>query len=348
LHQIETWFALNCIGTEQNCIAMEHDVRMDISEIDKLGSRIQQSCTDVLVSVNPKAGARSGRPLVDLLVQCLERRGMRAEVITDVDELARRSAAKMADGTLRAVVAAGGDGTVGMVINRTPAGTPVAILPLGTENLLAKYLRLDANPERLAAMLDDGWLIGLDAGEANGRIFLLMAGCGFDAEVVRRMHEQRTGHITHLSYIKPILDAIRNYQYPELRVRVLDVDDLSRGESVLHAKWVFAVNLPRYAAGLSLVPEADGTDGLLDICMFREGSLLSGLMYLAGVLAGQHQHWEDCLTVQARALRIEADEAVPLQLDGDPVGYLPVDIRSLPGRLTLVVDASWRVGQASS
>jgi diacylglycerol kinase (ATP) len=310
---------------------------MDIAETNNSRLQIPPGCTDVLVSVNPKAGARSGRPLADRLVQCLRERGWAAEIVTDIDALQRMSEAKRADGTLRAVVAAGGDGTVGLVVNRTPVGTPIAVLPLGTENLLAKYLELEADPEGLAAILDQGRLVRLDAGEANGRIFLLMAGCGFDAEVVRRMHQQRTGHISHLSYFKPILDSIRSYEYPELRIRLLDQDGSATDQAVLRAKWVFVVNLPRYAAGLSLVPQADGTDGRLDVCTFREGSLLSGLMYLAGVVAGQHQNWEDCTTAQVRRLRIEADEPVPFQLDGDPGGYLPVDVRVLPGRLTLVV-----------
>jgi diacylglycerol kinase family enzyme len=310
---------------------------MDRSATDNSRSLIPAECKDILLCVNPKAGARSGRPLVDRLVHGLQERGLAPQIVTDIDDLQRLSAVKMADGTLRAVVAAGGDGTVGLVANRTPAGTPIAVLPLGTENLLAKYLGLDADPESLAAILEKGRLMRLDAGEANGRVFLLMAGCGFDAEVVRRMHEQRTGHISHLSYFKPILDSIRTYEYPELRIRLLDTDGQTNDQEVLRAKWVFVVNLPRYAAGLSLVPQADGTDGRLDVCTFREGSLLSGLMYLAGVFAGQHMNWEDCTIVQARRLRIEADAPVPFQLDGDPGGYLPVDVRVLPGRLTLVV-----------
>src|SRR6185436_13997164 len=125
----------------------------------------------------------------------------------------------LSDGTLRAVVAAGGDGTIRLVAERTPPGTPLLILPLGTENLLARYLELSPDAPRLAQIISAGRACQFDAATANGRLFSLMAGCGFDADVVRRLHEARKGNIQHLSYAKPILDAIRTYDYPELRVR---------------------------------------------------------------------------------------------------------------------------------
>jgi diacylglycerol kinase family enzyme len=229
---------------------------------------------------------------------------------------------------------------VALVVNRTPVATPIAIFPLGTENLLARYLHLEASPKKLCQVIADGQAVRLDAGEANGQLFLLMLGCGFDAEVVRRMHIERTGHITHWSYFKPILDSIRTYDYPELRITSLAAAADSSDKEV-RAAWAFVANLPRYAAGLSIVPDADGTDGCLDVCTFKEGSFLSGLMYLAGVVTGQHRSWSDCVTLRTRRLRIEADVAVPYQLDGDPGGYLPVEIQAVPQRLTLLVPAEW-------
>ena len=104
---------------------------------------------------------------------------------------------------------------------------------------------------------------------------------------------------------------------------------------------VFVVNLPRYAGGLSFAPQASGTDGLLDVCTFKEGSLWSGLVYLSGVMLGQHESMQDFARVQTRRLRIESTGPAPYQLDGDPGGELPVEIRALPGRLTLLVSPSW-------
>ena len=102
-------------------------------------------------------------------------------------------------------------------------------------------------------------------------------------------------------------------------------------------RWLFAFNLPCYATGLQFAPQADGADGLLDVCGFGQGSVWHGLRYLTAVLQGRHQTLPDCLTGRVRRLRITADAEVPYQLDGDPGGMLPVEIEVLPGRLRLIV-----------
>ena len=102
-------------------------------------------------------------------------------------------------------------------------------------------------------------------------------------------------------------------------------------------RWLFAFNLPCYGAGLQIAPEADGSDGLLDVCTFRHGGLWHGLYYTAAVLTGTHHWLTDFARRRAGRLRVTSDSKVPYQLDGDPGGFLPVEIEVLPKRLTLVV-----------
>lgn len=293
----------------------------------------------VLLSVNPGAGARHRHDLIANLQEALTAQGLEVTIPENLDQLSQLASDPAVRAELRAVIAAGGDGTIALVAHLTPPGTPLAILPLGTENLLAKYLHCTADVQQLAQTIAGGVTIQLDAGQAGERLFLLMIGVGFDAEVVRRMHEQRQGgHISHLSYAKPIFAAIRNYQYPELRIYCRDAEG---HEQELSARWAFVVNVPRYAGGLAISPDAAADDGLLNVCTFKEGSLLRGLVYLSGVLLGQHQHWNHFVTVRASEVRITSTAPVPYQFDGDPGGYLPVDIKILPRRLTLLVSATW-------
>lgn len=305
-------------------------------QIDIPGDRVSQleDSMKVIVSVNPKAGARSSRAIVESLRCQLNDSGYSVDILSDIQEVQSKVIEYKATGDLRAVVAAGGDGTASLIVEKTPPGTPIAILPQGTENLLAKYLGIPADPDFLCELIQQGTVIDLDAGKADDRLFLLMLGCGFDAEVVRRLDENRTGHIHHLSYAKPIFDSIMSYQYPDIQI---ECSDEKGHENSLNAKWAFIVNLPRYAAGLKIAPSANGTDEMLDLCAFREGSFLSGLTYLTGILFGKHENWEDCLVKKSRQFVLKSNDRVPYQLDGDPGGFLPVTIEVLPKRFRVFV-----------
>lgn len=300
-----------------------------------------ESARLVLVSVNPTAGAGASGERVGELCQLLEQRGFTAEAITDLAELREKVRASLEDGRLRVVVAAGGDGTVGCVLNETPSGTPLTVLPLGTENLFSKYLGIEKQAASVADVVTGGATVELDAGRANDRLFLLMFSCGFDAEVVRRLADGRKGNISHLSYAKPVLQSLLNYDFPEVRITWPAELELPGLSSPLLARWTFAVNLPCYALGLTTAPGATGTDGLLDICTFRKGSILHGLRYLAAVVLGRQASLPDCTTLQLPRLRLESDRPVPYQVDGDPGGELPVDVEVVPRRLKVMVPEAW-------
>jgi diacylglycerol kinase (ATP) len=283
----------------------------------------------ILIAFNRIAGAGGREARVDELIQALDRAGFTTTVCPNEASLVELAGKD----DIRGVIAAGGDGTVSWVANRVPVETTLACFPLGTENLLARYLEHTADPESLVKLFQTGTPISLDAGEANGRLFSLMAGCGFDAEVVERLHRSRRGNIRHWSYIKPMVDTLRTYASPRLSVQVTLPDG---GEETIECRWAFVVNVPRYAFGLQIDPKASASDGLLNVVTFRDGSLWWGLNYLAAVACGTHIGRSDVCFRTAAHVRIDAEHG-RYQLDGDPGGELPVDIRCLPGRLRVLV-----------
>lgn len=292
----------------------------------------------VVLSVNPLAGAFSAHQRALHLADLLGGAGLAAEIHTDLDEVTARAAEYHAEGRLRALVAVGGDGTISELANRTPPGLPIAVLPAGTENLLARHFELPRQPEAIAQVIRHGKLLRVDAGRAGDRIFLVMLSCGFDAAVVRDFHGRRTGHISKLGYVSSILGSIARYSFPEIRV-YWDEEDRC-GSAIrreLAARWLFAFNVPRYGGGLRIVPQADPSDGRLDVGTLRSAGLWHGLRYAAMIYLGRHQRSADWTMFRARRLQITAGEPVPCQVDGDPAGTLPLEVEVLPGRLTLIV-----------
>lgn len=287
----------------------------------------------IVLFVNRRAGSGSGKALVDDLQQILEASGFEVRKISDLSELAPFIAKRRAD--IHCVVSAGGDGTVEVVANSVDAEIPIAIFPLGTENLLAKYLKIEPHPRNVVSMISRYKTQRIDAGSANGKLFLVMLSCGFDADVVRRVHEEREGNITHLAYAKPIIDSILSYDYPNL---VVEWQDESGDWKRSDCHWAFAFNMPSYAAGLQIVTQGDPCDGRFELATFAGGSFWDGLRQFGAVLMGQHHHQPDFQLVPTPRIRLSSDrEDVPYQVDGDPGGFLPVEIEVLPQRLTLII-----------
>lgn len=291
--------------------------------------RLSPESRTVVISVNPSAGAGPKRRAVVALVRCLCRAGCDVRLVSDREELAAE-VDRCGSEKLRCVVAAGGDGTVADVVNRVPQA-PLALFPLGTENLLARYWGARTGAVATTETIVRGAVQHVDLPTANGRSFLLMAGLGLDAEVVHRLARSRRGHVLRTDYGKPILEALRSYRYPELQVST----DPHR-ES-LRARIAFVFNLPCYALGFPLAPEARGDDGMLDLVLFEGGSTRESLRYAWAVMRHRHHSLPDVQTRRVRRIRFESRRPVPVQLDGDPFGYTPLEIEIGSQALRLIV-----------
>ena len=291
----------------------------------------------VLITANPFSGAGPTRQRVERLIAALASRGLNAEAIWSPDERrARLSDPAIAD-TCRCVVAAGGDGTVGAVVNTTER-VPLAILPAGNENLLAKQLGFSHEPDVLAEHIARGETRPIDLARAtfaDGRstLFTLMISAGFDAEVVRRVHEWRQHacglkRVRRTSYLGPIFRAIRRYTWPSIE---LVVDGRSH-----HGSLAMAVNAPGYAMGLRFCPEARDDDGALDWLTLERPGFFAAISYFQSIARGAHARRKDVRVGKATRLEIRSREPAPVQVDGDVAGCTPVTVDIVPSALRVI------------
>ncbi len=331
---------------------MSTDSQAETRELPgRVAVRPSAGARTVLISVNPRAGARARHNHVREIERALAAGGYDVRTTTALDELAAWAEADWGEGRLRAVVSVGGDGTASLVRSHVPLEVPLLALPLGTENLLARYVGQSPDPADVRRTLDEGVTIELDLGRAGDRYFLLMISAGFDAEVIRSLHKDRRGNITRRSYYLPTLRTIRGYGYPEMQLYCRDAASggvaHSDGEP-LRCRWLFGFNLPLYALGIPLASEAVGTDGLLDMVAFERGGLSSVARYLWHVLRSSHGRLADAAQLRCRRFRLESGGVpdVAYQLDGDFAGTLPVDVEVLPRQLRLFVarEAAGRLG----
>ncbi len=297
------------------------------------GERARPARRKVKIIVNPVSGRGAGLKAVPKMRSGLRELGYDVEVVVTQRAGQGEEACYGLESNVAAVVAVGGDGTLNEVINGVgDQGIPIAVYSTGTANCIGTEFEIPRNPELFCRMIDEGATIRLDvAAIAGGRRFHSFAGVGFDAKVVEELSKRRTGAILMSAYIRPILSTLRNYTWPKVAVEI-DGEEICR-----EASFVIVSNIRTYAI-MEAAPAALATDGLLDICIFEKPGWLALARYAIGAFTRTHTFERDVIYVQGKRVRLStAADHVPIQVDGDQGGYLPVEIRVVPSAIRFVV-----------
>ena len=247
------------------------------------------------------------------------------------------------------VLAHGGDGTVRAVAEvLAGSGTALGLLPAGTGNLLARNLEatLDDIPGsvRIALTGDDravdvGWMRFDETGDE--RAFLVMAGFGFDAEIMANAPEGLKAKVGPAAYV---VSGLARFKGPRVRVR-LQIDD---GEiKTRSVRTVVIGNCGKLLGGVVLMPDAELDDGILDVVSIAPTGIVGWAAVAGRVITRQRkghrrvEHW------RGRSMRFRAERPLEAQLDGDPTGESSrLDVRVDHGALLVRVPAGGGKGES--
>ena len=285
----------------------------------------------VLVVANPAAGLRRGRDAGEVAARAVRRLGTPPELArTRGPGDARILAAEAAAAGFDMVLAVGGDGTAHEVANGI-AGTRVvlAVAPAGTMNLLARVLRVPLDPGLAAevAVLGGRRLV-MRPGRAGETLFLLMAGVGFDAWVLRELLGRRRGKIGFRDYVLGGLRGLGTYPFPRIRFE-MPGETAEAGAAIIG-------RAPLYGGFLRPTPRASLERDVLDACLLGARSPVELLRLLPALWSGAHVGRSGVANRLVTRLRASSDhEDVPVQLDGEPAGRLPVEFSLSERALTL-------------
>ena len=212
-----------------------------------------------------------------------------------------------------ALIVVGGDGAMRLA---APAAmrcaTPIYHFPMGTENLFAREFSAGNSVDAAIASVRAMNVTSIDVGLANGRVFLLMASLGLDAEVVADLSARRTGSISHLSYAAPIARQVLTLKPPRFTVHAdgeLVVDD-EPGMLVI-------ANCRQYGVRLDPAFWADTGDGLLDLAFMPARSRLGMGIWAARCRLRRQRRHPRVIEARAASFTIIRHDAA-FQMDGDP------------------------------
>ncbi len=235
------------------------------------------------------------------------------------------------------VLVCGGDGTVAACAG-TLAQTKVAmaLVPVGTGNLLARNIGV---PLDIAPALDVAFgpdRRHLDVLEAGGRRFVVMAGLGFDAALIRDTDDTAKARAGWLAYLVGLGRAMRRTPLVRFTIAVDGAAAIQR-----RALGVLVGNVGQVQGGLRMLPDARPDDGVVDVGVLTVRTRRDWPLLLLRILRGRPDSGPQAEILRGAQVEIRTDRAVPTQYDGEYAGEAEqMTVRVLPGALVMCTPPS--------
>ncbi|MBX7220247.1 MAG: diacylglycerol kinase family lipid kinase [Blastocatellia bacterium] len=288
---------------------------------------------NTLTILNPTAGHGKTRKYLSVLPDLLTRNGLSNRIeLSRSSEHIRQMAEEGARAGLDMVIVCGGDGTIHHAINGLRGSrTALGILPLGTGNDFARTLGIPWEVEQTCAMLGRGRIQEIDLADTGGCVYACIGSVGFDTAVLKRANQRKFWLRGPLIYTYAIFGTLLTYQPKRLK--------LTHDGGVFEDEVMFAVvgNTMQYGGGMRIVPGADPSDGLLDVCIVRRMSNWDLIKTFPQVFRGGHVSNPNVVMFRSQKVELDSDEPMELFGDGEYLENTPSEIRALRGALRVVI-----------
>jgi diacylglycerol kinase family enzyme len=257
------------------------------------------------------------RDLHDRLTEAASRQGsvVLPAVETSVEDAGSGATRTLLDAGCDLVLVAGGDGTVRAAASAlVHTGIPLGILPTGPGNLLVRNLGIPISVDDAIAVALTGRDRLLDCGRVGGSRFVVMAGIGLDAAMVRDAPARTKKALGWPAYV---LSGARHVNDPAMRVRFRLDDGPWQSR---RARMLVAGNVGELQGGLALFPDADPGDGVLELAVLCARSPLDWLRVASAVVLRRPGSARGLERHRFRRLEVRTERQEPFELDGDHDG----------------------------
>jgi diacylglycerol kinase (ATP) len=267
---------------------------------------------NIVYIVNPISGSRKQACIEKIIAKETDLSAINYQVLLTergghAEELSRAAVAGGAD----IVVAVGGDGTVnevarGLVGTRSALG----IIPTGSGNGLARHLCLPMNFRQAIRTINRGKSHTIDTATLNGRLFVSLAGVGFDAYVAKKFAKSPTRGF--MSYARIAIPAYFSYKQKKYRI-VADGKEIIR-----KALFISFANSNQFGSNASIDPVAELDDGLIDVCIVRKVPFFKLAILGPAFFLKQFHKTRYVEIVRAKEVYVDRKRGKKIHLDGDP------------------------------
>ena len=277
------------------------------------------------VIVNPIAGPGRSRTIgacIDLAKSVFANHHYDAEVrVTTGPDDAHRFAKEAVANRVDVVAAWGGDGTVnGAAAGVSGSGVPLAIIPGGSGNGLARDLTIPFDPARAFDVAAAGAVRAIDAGDLDGALFFNVAGIGLDARIAGRLATE--GHRRGLmGYVLATVAELRSYEACAYTIR--EVHD-ANGQALTGditdrpALFIALANSRQYGSGAQIAPKALLDDGQMEVVIVEPQSSLQIARQLPAFFGGRLQEGRGIVMRSAASMEVSCAQPISFHVDGEP------------------------------
>ena len=301
-----------------------------------------------MVVVNPNAGIGKVRRDWDRISGLLDKQGFSYQaVFTGSPWHAVELVESHVKQGFRKIIAVGGDGTLNEVVNGIfrqqvvpSTDITVGMISVGTGNDWVRTYDIPMDYEEAILVLKKGKTLLQDAGIVNyynsskesTRYFINMAGVGFDGLVASKTNDSKTrGRGNPLLYLKHLIGSLFTYKSCNTRVAV-------NGTRLSDKFFTIGVGIGQYnGGGMRQTPDAKTDDGLFDIILIKDLSKWSVIANVRRLYDGTIKKHKRVITHTAKTIRIECDQPVLLEADGESLGHSPFSFDIIPGSVRVVI-----------
>ena len=268
---------------------------------------------NILFIINPISGGRGKLRIPDFIDQYLDKEKFSpnfvfSEYVGHAGELADEAATKNFD----VIVAAGGDGTINEVASKVLKHKKIlGILPLGSGNGLARFLRISKNLRYALSLINNFNVDEIDTAEFNTKCFFNLAGMGFDAHLSAVFSKDKKRGLS--GYVKLGFKEVFNYK---AQTYLLNID------GVAYTRKAFAIsiaNSSQYGNDVYIAPNASVKDGLLDVCIIKPFPIIKLPLLGYVMLRGKAETSDMIEIIKGKNIKITREKAGAVHVDGEPL-----------------------------
>lgn len=283
--------------------------------------------------VNPAAGGVNDKKTEEI-TSFFERRATSISLdYTNKPHEATNLAKAASEQNYDAIVAVGGDGTVNEVLNGiADSSTTLGIIPAGSSNDFAKEIGIPSETNKACQNIIENSIKRIDIGKVNDRYFINMAGVGLDAQVSEAANKIPFRTKGLFSYVVALLKVLIT-SYPKEFSLALD------GKTRLVKAWLITIgNGKQFGGGMKILPTADLSDGLFDICVIQDVKKWRVFYYLPLIIAGKHLSLSSVAVYRAKEIEVKSLGCLG-HTDGEVMKGDVFKFELLPQALDVIVPA---------